>query len=355
MALVTAGATLLYILFFAISDAWFYRPLIALDLICFVFYLLVPLINQIGWHLVVRCLLLFVVSLQLLFSTYFLSADSGVPLFYFTIVSTLPILYSAVWVTSAVTVACMALFIYCNTALSAADMRTPIDAVTLNIVYFLTAFAAVTTTAITVYLFRTRMERIERALRKSNQALERLSTTDQLTNLTNRRGMASCLKREIGRMRREYRPLSLLMCDVDYFKAFNDRHGHPAGDDVLVRLAAVLTESVRRPSDVVVRYGGEEFVLILPDTGVSQARAVAQRLADALAREAIPHAGSEISSCVTFSQGLTTFLPDSNLTAEGLLKAVDQALYAAKRAGRNQIVYRAPHSITAQVMADTAI
>ena len=175
-------------------------------------------------------------------------------------------------------------------------------------------------------------------LREANDRLARLSQQDGLTGLANRRRFALDLMRELGRARRERRPIALIMADVDHFKAFNDTYGHPAGDDCLRRVAAALRSVCRRPVDVAARYGGEEFALILPDTTEESARQRATEAVRAVAALEIEHRGSPVARLVTLSLGIAGCVPDADVVADTLVERADQALYAAKRAGRNMAV-----------------
>lgn len=173
--------------------------------------------------------------------------------------------------------------------------------------------------------------------KRTHSELERLVTRDGLTGLVNRRHFDHLLHKEWARLRREKGLLSLLMVDVDHFKAYNDRYGHVAGDVCLQRAASVFTESVMRPSDVVARYGGEEFALILPDTDMAGAETVAERIQQGMATLDIPHKDGE-GGRVTVSMGLATVDPSAGATPAQLLVMADDALYRAKHAGRSRFV-----------------
>ncbi|GEM_PF-2085279 len=167
--------------------------------------------------------------------------------------------------------------------------------------------------------------------------LRELAVTDGLTGLMNRRRLDEVLGTEWARARRHESTMSLLMIDIDHFKAFNDHYGHPEGDAVLSRLAKVLRSAVQRPGDAVARYGGEEFTVVLPLTHAVGARAIAQRIQDRLAEEDIVNLASPLGERVTVSIGLASMVPTSDQSASELITAADQALYEAKEAGRNQI------------------
>lgn len=177
-------------------------------------------------------------------------------------------------------------------------------------------------------------------LDEMNRDLVRLSTFDALTGIANRRRFDEALNKEWRRaMRRQY-PIALVMCDIDFFKQYNDAQGHQAGDDCIRSVARAIEETLRRPGDLVARYGGEEFAAILPDTNFDGVRMVAESVRTAVAELGIPHGRSSIASRVTLSVGAATMVPSrgGSATAEQLVEAADKALYAAKSAGRNRSV-----------------
>jgi diguanylate cyclase (GGDEF)-like protein len=186
----------------------------------------------------------------------------------------------------------------------------------------------------------------EQALRALNQRLDelnaelsRLSETDALTGLANRRHFDRRLAEEVSRASRHGSSLALLMLDVDHFKRYNDRHGHPAGDACLARVAEVLRATARRPSDLVARFGGEEFAVLLPQHTPAEAQALAERCLAALDAAALPHGDSPVAPHVTMSIGAAHVqAPGSEFTAAELLRRADAALYLAKQAGRHRVV-----------------
>ncbi|MDF2692634.1 MAG: diguanylate cyclase, partial [Labilithrix sp.] len=173
-------------------------------------------------------------------------------------------------------------------------------------------------------------ERIELA-----QQLERLATTDALTELANRRRFDDHLAAEVTRAARSGEPLSLVLCDVDHFKRYNDRYGHRRGDTCLVEVARALEGVVRRPADLAARYGGEEFALILPHTSREGATNLAARLLAAVRDLGIEHAASD-RGVVTISAGVATVI--GSWTVPELIELADRVLYEAKDAGRDQAV-----------------
>ena len=174
-------------------------------------------------------------------------------------------------------------------------------------------------------------------LKNKRDELQRLSMVDGLTGIANRRRFDEVLEREWRRARRERYPLSLLMLDVDHFKAYNDHYGHLAGDDALRRVARAIEVNGRRPGDFVGRYGGEEFVCILPTSDAAGALAVGEQCRGAVEALAIPHAGSSVAAVVSVSIGVATIEPSGGDALATLLERADDALYQAKREGRNRV------------------
>lgn len=167
---------------------------------------------------------------------------------------------------------------------------------------------------------------------RAEAKLEELAITDALTGLRNRRKFDTEIDHEWRRAMRQRSPLALLMIDADHFKAFNDTHGHQAGDQVLVGIAICISDSVRRPGDCAARYGGEEFALLLPDCGPNDAFQIAETIRQKVMR------WSEGPALNTVSVGVASLMPGPNMQWSQLVEAADKALYAAKANGRNQSV-----------------
>ncbi|MES2877085.1 MAG: diguanylate cyclase [Pseudomonadota bacterium] len=176
-----------------------------------------------------------------------------------------------------------------------------------------------------------------RELEASNLQLAALSTTDALTGIANRRRFDEVLATEWSRAIRTGQPLALGLLDIDWFKQYNDHHGHQAGDDCLREVARVFAANVCRSGDMVARYGGEEFVFIAPETSAEAALQMANRVCVALSALAIPHADSEFGH-ITVSIGVASMVPSTDNSGEALLRAADQCMYRAKKLGRNQAV-----------------
>ncbi|HTW49867.1 MAG TPA: diguanylate cyclase [Acidobacteriaceae bacterium] len=198
------------------------------------------------------------------------------------------------------------------------------------------------------------LQRASRDVRESEMryrtlaaSMEMLAALDPLTQVANRRCFDEALDREWQRALRARTPLSLVLFDADYFKAYNDRYGHLAGDDCLRKIADTFTSTVRRPADLVARFGGEEFGIILPDTDAAGAFRLAESLRNRVERLGWSHAASP-SGIVTLSGGCASMTPLVGETATDLLNSADEALYEAKRQGRNRIesaIFRRPVSM----------
>ncbi|MEC4984098.1 MAG: PleD family two-component system response regulator [Oscillatoria sp. PMC 1068.18] len=179
---------------------------------------------------------------------------------------------------------------------------------------------------------------LTKQLETANQELQRLVNVDGLTGVANRRCFSDRLNLEWRRAIRNPSSLSLIMCDVDFFKAYNDTYGHQAGDFCLQQVAKVIEQNIRRPGDLAARYGGEEFAVILPDTTLAGGTEVAKNICTSIAALNIPHHGSQVSNVVTLSLGLAAMIPDNKIAYETLISEADKALYQAKQSGRNRVI-----------------
>ncbi|TAK95569.1 MAG: GGDEF domain-containing protein, partial [Aquabacterium sp.] len=212
--------------------------------------------------------------------------------------------------------------------------------------YLLTATVAMFVVAVRedkdrmMFLQSMRFQQERQEVQRLNAELDDMARKDALTGLANRRVFDEALRAEWDRARRNRASLALLMIDVDHFKRFNDRYGHPAGDRCLAEVAAAIASVVRRPGDVAARYGGEEFVILLPDTDATGACELARRVIEQVDAARMVHEDSPTTASVTVSVGVSHCLPHGPATAQGLTDAADGALYEAKSAGRHRFVCR---------------
>ncbi len=179
--------------------------------------------------------------------------------------------------------------------------------------------------------------RVKQQLEEANRELQRLSFLDGLTGITNRRHFDELLNLDWKRAVRNATPLSLVMIDIDFFKAYNDTYGHQSGDNCLKQVANILSDTLKRAGDLVARYGGEEFVALLPGLDVEGATVVAEALRARVEAIEIAHAQSQIADRVTISLGFGSTVPKPNFSPALLVAAADKALYQAKHEGRNRV------------------
>lgn len=203
-----------------------------------------------------------------------------------------------------------------------------------------------------------KMHSLEEAVRTRTQALqaeiaerklletklEQLSITDPLTGLANRRRLSDTLNAEWRRAQRTQKAVGLIMIDIDHFKLYNDHYGHLSGDACLQRVASELARSTRGSMDLVARFGGEEFAIVLPESDYQKTHEVAQRFCAAVAALNEPHAATDCGF-VTISVGFTSIVPSADAPAEQLVELADAALYEAKRSGRNRVMGRKPECL----------
>ncbi|MGI5964103.1 MAG: GGDEF domain-containing protein [Lawsonibacter sp.] len=181
------------------------------------------------------------------------------------------------------------------------------------------------------------LERVNKELEEANQKLEKLSQTDSLTGIFNRSVFDRTIRAEWDRCKLHHSPLSLIMVDIDIFKAYNDNYGHQAGDDCIRWVAQSLRACVKRSSDIVARYGGDEFAVILPHVNRDTALQFADQIRKKVLELAIPHPFSPVSPYLTISAGVQTLIPSDELSIEKLIRTADQALYEAKKE-HNEVV-----------------
>lgn len=173
-------------------------------------------------------------------------------------------------------------------------------------------------------------------LKEVNCHLENISALDGLTGIPNRRTFDQFIEMNWKNAIREQQPLSLIMADIDFFKAYNDNYGHLRGDDCLILVARSLVSCLKRPNDLIARFGGEEFIALLPNTDKQGALLVAERMRKSIAKLAMKHDQSGVANCVTISLGVAEIIPQPSDLIPDFIRTVDDALYVAKHQGRNK-------------------
>ncbi|MBZ5487266.1 diguanylate cyclase [Halomonas aquamarina] len=340
-----AIATTPYQLFYFFYDFALYRGVFLFNLLFMTVYLVVLLLNHWRWHRAARNVLLVNVCSQLFVVTFFISAGAGVHLFYFTIASILVFLFKRLRVTTYVPMMVLlgVLYLSAHFLFSPGSVPAPVPSPWIDIMYAGSVTGALALLGVFLYLFRKQIDQAEDELTRTNQHLETLSNTDPLTGLANRRVLDETLAQEWARLARWPGALCVIMCDVDHFKLFNDHYGHDGGDRCLREITAALQGVLSRPSDLLVRYGGEEFAVVLPGTDQAGSRYIGEKLRQAVEGLNIPNEKSVTAACVTISvgvSGIDHFSPDLNRHGvDHLLKRADQALYQAKAGGRNRMVF----------------
>jgi len=209
-------------------------------------------------------------------------------------------------------------------------LSMPADGLTYNAVMLL---LAIVVGAVVAY----NIEHARRTVWLESRLLDEVAQRDGLTGIYNRRRLDEHLANVWHQGVREHRPVTMLLADIDHFKAFNDRYGHQAGDAALKAVAGVLTKFARRPLDLAARYGGEEFAILLYDTSQDHATRVAGELMEDVRKLGIPHDGSSAAPVLTVSVGVACVVPVARRSFAGLVQLADQALYAAKDGGRNRM------------------
>jgi len=179
------------------------------------------------------------------------------------------------------------------------------------------------------------MEEINANLARVNDELQKISSLDGLTGVANRRFHDEMFSKEWRRCRRNRQSLSLVMIDIDFFKLYNDCYGHPAGDSCLKKVSETLNRIIHRPTDLLSRYGGEEFVYTLSECDTKVAYAIAEKARITIEELQIPHQDSPVSKYVTISLGIASIIPEQSLEPTSLSENADNALYQAKKSGRN--------------------
>ncbi|HDZ57218.1 MAG TPA: GGDEF domain-containing protein [Pseudomonas xinjiangensis] len=334
-----AAATAPYQIFFIFYGLWPYLGLFCANLIFIAVYLSVVYLNHRKRHVLARKVMLCNACSHAFIATWFVSSGAGVHLFYFAIGSFIALVSDRGnnKLQAVQPIAIGALFVTSHFAFAGTNALTPLPQNVLDVMFAVSALGVLTLSAIFSFLFHREIDLAEQELTLNNNRLSELSSTDTLTGLANRRQLDKLLAQACTRLQRRFQPLSLVMCDVDFFKAYNDKLGHIAGDVALQRVADALRNAVSRQGDLVARYGGEEFAVVLPNTDEQGARRVADALRYAIADLHLPRADGDGCDQLTISVGATTLsTPAAQVSPEQLLQRADEALYLAKANGRNR-------------------
>ncbi|MFG6666062.1 diguanylate cyclase [Halomonas sp. HNIBRBA4712] len=336
----------IYQALYVVSGLDLSSPFFTLNFCHLAVYASILWMNHWRWYLAARLCFTLAVMTQLLVGSFYLSVDTGLHLFYITLAGALTFLFPRHqwYLSNGLALLSIVLFVLVSLLFSSGMGATPLPGFWNNMLHGLSVAAVLMVLGTLLYLYRNQFEKSEQELVINNQALEMLGNTDALTGLANRRVLDETLKREWQRLARQPGALSIIMCDIDHFKNYNDRFGHDGGDRCLQRVALVLQAELARPADLIVRYGGEEFALVLPETDERGARYLGNRLCEAVRRLEIPNPGVG-NGLVTASVGISSIhaLDYSDLSPEGgesLLRCADKALYQAKSRGRDQAAFQ---------------
>ncbi|MGH8503234.1 MAG: GGDEF domain-containing protein [Gammaproteobacteria bacterium] len=346
-ALLGAAATFLYQVFYAFYDFRLLLPVLVVDVLFVAAFLSVLYMNHVGRNKLAVYVCLGTAYLNIGVVTAMLGTGTGIHLYYFTLSGVVYFMLPRTRVYKAAVLLLLAIGLYliCHFNFGGDDAFVKLPADVLEAVYACSAVGAMALAGIGSYLIRLDIHNSEKRLAHVNRELQALSGLDGLTGLPNRRGLDEYLHREWGRMARYRQPFSALMCDVDGFKNYNDDRGHLAGDSCLQAVAAALQGVLSRPQDFVGRYGGDEFMVLLPETDRDGALHLAEEARRAVAAMAIGHGGRKAVSCTTLSVGVATVFPERKSAPDEsiiLIAYADRALYRAKALGRNRSFVYAP-------------
>jgi diguanylate cyclase (GGDEF)-like protein len=207
----------------------------------------------------------------------------------------------------------------------------------IKLYYYVSVVGSLLTVFFFVFHFYNESDLFEKALRAANHRLTKLSETDPLTQLPNRRSFEISLNREWGKSIRTNESLAVIMMDIDYFKSYNDGYGHQLGDECLIKIARIVQDNTREYVDFPVRFGGEEFLVLLSNSDRNDAYIVAERIRREILNLAVPHRENEPDGIVTCSFGVAGCYADPDSSPEDLIRSADRNLYRAKQKGRNRV------------------
>jgi len=339
LGLFGAVTTVPYQLFYGLTSLSYYAPVFASNLAIMAGYLWTLWANYRRRHDSARNFIVVVVMAQLAMVTWYIGRDLGVHLFYFTLISILPLLFERA---RARALALLAggnalLFWICDQNFGHATPPLAVPEVILTLVFGFSTVGAVALITAFMVLFRQQIDAVEESLTDSNLELAQLSATDVLTQLPNRRAVEAFLARW---SEKPDTLVGVVLCDIDYFKLYNDHYGHLRGDETLYAIGAALRDSTRSDFDLVARYGGEEFIILLPQANHGYIKEAVERLRAAVEALAIEHRyRPDALEVVTMSIGYSQFESRGKRRAPSTrepIDAADKALYRAKNLGRNR-------------------
>ncbi|WP_423820531.1 diguanylate cyclase [Salinisphaera sp. SPP-AMP-43] len=340
LALFGACATVPYQLFYLLSEPLYYAPILGFNIAAMAGYIAALYCNIKARTELASRLVLIVSVCHIIGVNLLIGASAGVYLFFFSVSIVVPFLRPAASLGSLVVFEIFigALLLACHLLCRGSGVISPVPSPFVEWIFAGSTVGALGITLIIATLFRNDIVTAETRLMSANDELYKLSATDELTKTLNRRGLEDYL----GRLRSSHarpRPrLGVAMCDVDYFKSFNDHFGHAAGDTVLAQVADTLKASIRNPGDCIARYGGEEFVIVMPGATPDTLMQAAERARQAIESLAIPHPCQERPRVLTISAGVAVVELDGPASLGLLLRDADKALYRAKHEGRNRCV-----------------
>jgi diguanylate cyclase (GGDEF)-like protein len=339
IALFAIGTTLPYQAYYLVSAPRYYALVLATNTVFIAANLLGLWINARGRANLALDTVVGSTYLQLFAVTALIGTGAGVHLLYFALGASLGMLFvrGREPVAFGLMTLATVLYLVCHYAFPAGSTPLSVPEIATRVMYVANVAGTIFLAGWFSFLFRVDIDRAERDLRRSNEQLERLSGLDPLTGLANRRTLDAHLTRRWGELSRGQDSIAILLCDVDCFKEYNDHYGHQAGDGCLQHVARTLAGSVSRAHDLVARFGGEEFVLVLQPTSPGHAAHLAEQIRGAVVALGLPHERSPVAPVVTVSVGVVVLTHGDPGEPHDLIARADRALYAAKRNGRNRV------------------
>jgi diguanylate cyclase (GGDEF)-like protein len=337
------AAAAFYLLFFLLHDPKKSSLLLLIQTVVILGYALVPWLNRQGEFPSALFLGAITLCSNLIAVTWLVSTGAGVHLYYLGVALIVPHLFPRMRLSYQMLLVAVpvVLFLLCIHWFPPGTARIDVPPHILKFLFMASAIGAVLLVLIIGFFTQRQIERAETEADHLTRRLKELSGTDELSGLANRRTLNKFLNNQWRQLMRSQSPLTVVMCDIDFFKNYNDTQGHQAGDLVIQRVSDILKQNANRPGDLVARYGGEEFTVVLSGTDSAGGKVVAEQMRQGVKKARIAHGGN-IGPWVTLSLGVCTLIPSNRLTPADLMAAADRALYQAKEAGRNRVVVAPP-------------